>query len=409
MVNAAWLLRETVESDRSQSYYDLLFSFKRYGENQPKKPEGRPPPAGQDGTVLVIRGQRLLTVRRSEVGESEEIVERVPGTNELKTVGRGPGGAERERADPLPAGSRENFPANIKDWEEAFGIDLSKDFARKEKLDFDYGAVAEGGLNNPKLGSMVALNDRLIVTQPAASGKITMRSFDVEENTGAKDFVERTPDLPFEIKDNKVVSDAGELLAYLPNGGQAAMLINAKGDRVEIAGTKVANDTADRRMNPGVRNPGSCVICHAPEGGYIVPRNLVETMTADGVDTKIKDRDKLNRFRGFYFNWKKRIAPFREDYVELIVQATKRGKGEGWTTARFVKEFQEERNRYDDPVTAAQAAIELGYNDEQVKAAAARSPSARQSILNRGGTVPRKTWEKTVYRDLQNRMSIGEP
>lgn len=378
LVWAPWFFRETIESDRSPSYYDLLFSKDRFLVT------------GKGGTEVVKKTRKIEKIWPGGVDAvgkfypvgtkyhvDEEYEETVVSKGAFKFV---------------------DFPKNEKDWEKAFGIDVAKQFAKDQKIDIDYGAVVEGGQDIPNRGSVVSLHNRLLVTIPTPSGGVAMKTFDVAETTGERDFVEQAPKLPF----GEITFDAGELLAYLPNGGLAALLTNAKGDRLETADNRFAKDGSDTKMDARVRNPGSCVICHAPAGGYILPRNLIEEMLKTGIDLKVKDKEKRDRIEAFYLGWEGKIKAYTTPYEELIVKTTRNKldpASKGWTGAQLSAKFLQFRNWYDDPVTVEQAAVEMGLEVGAFKVLCLKSPKARLNQLVRGMPIPRRTWDVDTFRE----------
>ena len=50
--------------------------------------------------------------------------------------------------------------------------------------------------------------------------------------------------------------------------------------RAEIAANKAADGrgASPARLSAGVRNPGDCVVCHGPTGGYIQPTNIIKQL-----------------------------------------------------------------------------------------------------------------------------------
>jgi hypothetical protein len=395
VVRADWFFRETVETDRSTAYYDLLYGRFRFG----------------DGGVEKVK----KTVK-------QKVTKEWPGGPDAKGIVHAKGtkytveeDVEVEEDVKSPAGFRD-FPKDEKDWEKAFGIDWTKTFSKETQIDLDYGAVTEGGKDLRSAGSIVALQNRLLVSLQGPFGG-TMISYDVEETTGDRDYAEQFPDLPFKVRDKTIVADASEMLAYLPNGGQAALLVNAQRKRVEFAGQKVAVDHADKRneggkdilnMNIGVRTPGSCVICHGPASGYILPKNLLEEVLKKGIDLRIKDREVKNRTEQFYLRWEKRILPWREPYEALVEATTKDKDGNPFTVIQLVKEFQEFRNDYDAPVNATRAAAELGVPVDLLKQVAARSTKLRPGQLVRDMEIPRRTFEVDVFRELVLHYDAGK-
>lgn len=359
MVRASWFLRETLETRRSPSYYDLLFAKFRFpGEWYWWS-------GGADR-----QGQEFQA-----------------------------GWYTRERAEKFV-----DFPKDVKDWEKAFGIDVIKTFGKETKVDLDFGAVVAGGRDHPGEGSIVALNNRLVVTMQGPFGA-TMRTFDVNQTSGDRDYSET---LIFKggkfVKGSgaDAVFDAGELLAYLPNGGQAGLLIDGRGNRVEVAGGDVANDVFDKRMNQGVRNYGSCITCHAGAGGFIPPRDVEDADRKAGIKRKFKDKEQESRYRSFFSNWQKRIKGYAEPYEELVVESSihpKDRQAKVWAGSDVAKMTGKVRDDYDSPVTAERGARELGVPEAAFKFLCSRSPKHRLNQLVQGRSIPAGVWEKDVCRE----------
>lgn len=311
VVRADWFLRDTMETDRSQSYYDLLFSPERF-----------------------VQGKR-------------------------------------------------NFPEHENDWNAVFGADVILKLLRERNLQVDKGAVVEEG------SSIVARQNRLLWRVPIPSGA-WWKTHDVSETSGDRDFAEK---LIFGFK-----FDAGELIANLPNGGQAYLLTDNQGKRLEVADGRFAIDSSDAR-DRRVRNPGSCVVCHAT--GINPPSNLVEDMVKAGVDIKFKDLDKKNRIEGFFLRWGKVVQQDQERYEEMVL-GTSRLK----PTANAVA-FKAVRDRYDDAVPLRQAAVECGVSEDVLKRAVVKSPKYRAVGLVQGLAVPRRTWERETFRETMLLLSAG--
>lgn len=432
VVRATWLLRETLESARNGSYYDLLYARQRYGGitrragvgNSQKTEFVRPP------TVLVesLAG-RLVEVRPEQVRPGEKAYTRVPGSNVLREYrpGAEPTYSSTSRDDyKVDSTAKErtgaNFPADLKDWNDAYGIDIVKDFANQRKIDVTYGSITPGSNSDEVKGSIVALNDRLVFTIPNGYGFVSMRTFDFLETTGRKDLLERSPDVPFDAEKDNLNEDAGEHLNYLPNGGQAALLTNGQKKRVEAADPQAAQNSLGKKHRATVRNPGDCIECHAPDGGYILPHNLITQMREAGVDLSIKKHRKFEKFKAFYENWEENVEPYRRAYLRLAGLATRnplKPGDKGWTGPVLAKKYQEFMGWYDAPLKAETVAIDTGYETGLVKQAAAdaaiekgpdgefKNARARLSNLAQGIPMARRTYEVDVHRQLQLQFVKG--
>lgn len=368
MVWGPWLLRETIESDRSPSYYDLLFAQDRF-------------------------------VAGGKVKKTRKVTKTVGAAGGIDPDGRTyPPGYQYQVDEEYEDGSGVkfvDFPANKADWEKAFGIDVIKKFIKDKKIDLDVGAVVEGGQDFPEKGSIVSLHNRLITVLPIPTGA-SLETFDVAETSGKRDYVEQAPKLPF----GDITFDAGELLAYLPNGGQAALLVNAAGKRLETADNRFADDSSVEGTAPGdpkkdrrVRTPGSCVICHAPSGGFILPRNAIEELFKAGLDLKIKNKEERDRVEAFYLGWEAQVEAYTRPYNTLVKKTT------GWESAALAGKMLAFRNWYDAPVSVDQAAAEMGLEVGAFKALAVKSPKARLGSLVLGQKIPRRSWEIDACRE----------
>lgn len=317
VVRADWLFRDSIESARSTTYYDLLFAGQRF-----------------------VRGKKI------------------------------------------------DFPKDEADWNAFFGIDVTAKHLAKLKIDVRKGAITAGSNDDPVNGSIVARNNRVIQITRGPFG-VAMKTFDVRVTAGDRDFIESAPDVAV----GKIAFDAGELLAALPNGGQAGLLIDGKAKRIEFAtGDFVHPRSADGRT-PDVRTMMSCVVCHAPDGGLIPPRDTFADLLRSGVELKIKDRKVRNRTRAFFLNWEDEIAGHQRPYLKLLRLTA------GVKAAELPAAFLALRDGYDDPVTPEQAAREAGVGLHAFKAAAARSVKARLGQLAAGVPIPRAAWERGAFRE----------
>lgn len=431
IVWAPQLFRDTIETDRQPSYYDLLFARQRFGTYSKESKiessiinlaQATAPAAGlgrtariqfnvPDDAVVLIDGDRTKThtvetpdlegdgaypvTIRSGSKEASGQVNVKPGHVTTVTLQEKQGQISYKQVGFVD----KDFPRTDKEWDQAFGIDVAQLFQGQQDLILENGAIIEGGRDNPRGGSIVALNNRLVVDEPGPLH--AMRTFDVFKTSGDKDYLENAPKLPALFRKKKVAFDAGELLSYLPNGGQAGFLIDGAGKRAEIAAGKIADGRggSPQRLSPGVRNPGDCVVCHGGTGGYIVPDNMIKRVVESGIDFKFKDPLDEVRFRGFYLAWEKRIKAQQQPYYDLVAEATKEPlpttaeweaaradpaklkalleraekvkAAKGWTSAEWVKHFVEFREFFDGPQSTKTLAAELGVPVEMMKRMAA--------------------------------------
>ena len=433
IVTATQFLRDAIETDRSNTYYDMLFARERFTDVVQTGGASE-----KDGTRTVKK--KIISVPLVPKSPKLYVDDGKGYSRELKPETEFPPGKkvyvwrdeefhpwvvppvkEEELAEEVPTRLRSlpegvitstfvNFPKNVADWESAFGIDKIKAHMREKKLDLDFGAVVEGGKDDPKNGSIVSLQNRLLVTLVGPYGA-AMETYDVNETSGARDFTESLifNGKPFEVGEGaQAIRDAGELLAYLPNGGQAGLLVDGKGNRIETAGNNVAEDAASTTKDKRVRNMGSCVVCHAPEGGYILPRDVIADGRSKGLKIVFKDREQQNRTAAFFKAQAQRVKAFTEPYQQLLAETTaivdpktKKVTKPGWTGIALAKEFEAFRKDRDAPLDLERAAAEIGVPKEALIPLLKKTPFLRAQMLVQGKPVPRRVWEVSLYPQLQ--------
>lgn len=410
MVTGIQFLRDTMETDRVPSYYDLLFAEFRYKQvrvdgGAVEKPVVALVPAvgefyrdlGDGRGVRINNGDPLPTDAKVYQWVNEGWKLYTPAVVAV----------QRELPTGKIAAQFADFPANLADWEKAFGVDRVRDVMRERKIDLDFGSIVDGG-EDSKNGSMVALRNRLLVTVVGPLGA-HMETYDVKEATGVRDFSEATifGGKKFVPGSGVVaVRDAAEILSYLPNGGQAGLLVNGAGLRQEFAPNDIALDGGATGMDRRVRNVGSCVVCHAPSGGWIPPNDAIRESEAKGVRVKFKDREQEIRFKGFIADQSRRMKAWTEPYLDLIERTTRLpladGKpGKGWSGSQFAKEVERFRRYYDVPVTLELAAAEVGVPVVELKRLLLKMPFNRGRRLAHGIACPRRTWEVDLFPNVQ--------
>lgn len=400
VVRADWFFRETAETDRSPSYYDLLyakFRFINVGEvvEFGKQKTGKVKKireVGWKGGIWPNDGKyypawpQKGSFRHQEEYEEDEVtvidLKLDNGSTHFKFV---------------------DFPKNKAEWDKAWNLDSGL-FLKEAKFKTANGAVAIGMGDDEKRGSGVARNNRLVLVQghPNCIGGSTLESFDVLDPTGERDFVQNAPFLA----QGKFKFDAQELLISLPNGAQAAFL-TANDLRVETADPKVAidSDKLDRR----VRTPGSCVVCHAPSYGVIPPINVVKDfLGANGkTDIFFKNKQLQKDFEGFFFDWEQNIQPvLQAPYKSMIDRSTFYGKEKAWTGADIAKYTALLRQRYDQPLNLKAVCLETGMTEAELRLVAAESPLIWINVVLRGETIPRRVWEKDVFPELMKLWTL---
>ncbi|HEV3236024.1 MAG TPA: tetratricopeptide repeat protein, partial [Gemmataceae bacterium] len=122
----------------------------------------------------------------------------------------------------------------------------------------------EGNLKEEKVvraafnGSGVSRSNRLIERHPSRYGAY-WKSYDFATNTGRQNLFEHP--LGPAREETAFLQDGGEIIFHLPNGLQAYMLIDGKGNRINEGPTKIVS--VKNKPDPTVINGVSCMACHA--------------------------------------------------------------------------------------------------------------------------------------------------
>lgn len=374
IVPLPWLVRETFETFRSPSYYDLLYGRERFG-----------------------------TGERREVEVEEQYTERVPVWNQYGQQRWEDVRKTRKVRKVQAVEGIKDFPRDKKDWDRFHGAADAQEFLKRQRIRTETGAVV-AGMTEGKGGSLVARNNRLLLFLPTSIG-IGLESFDADKAAGQQDYLEQSPDLA----QGRIKFKAQELLYTLPNGGQAAGLFSFKGPRVEFADGTLAVGP-DQTMGQ-VTGPAACFRCHAPDNGVIPPRNLVADLLGVGAELKTRDRNQARDFAGFYFGWERRLKGWQEPYAALLDATTREDQrdpaSKSWTGAEAAKELVRWWHWYDAPVSPAQAARELGLAEADLKSLCSTVPllvrdgrakgGARAAQIVKGQAVPRPAWDEDLY------------
>ncbi len=131
------------------------------------------------------------------------------------------------------------LPSNVKALEQRLGVNTKKAF--------EQGQVARAGFAQ----SGVSQSNRIIERYPSLYGAY-WKSLDYDDNLGRRNVFTHPLDS---------TPAGGEVIFNLPNGFQAYMLTNAKGDRIDKAPIQIVSDPG--RPDRAVENGISCFSCHA--------------------------------------------------------------------------------------------------------------------------------------------------
>jgi hypothetical protein len=402
------LFRDTVESQRTPSYYDLLYSEFRFIENGEKTSADIKPLTKKKFKEEIVIEKRTVSHPGGKtnfpVGAKQQFDNLPPGNYIIdvevkkKTEQKVP-----DPTGPLPSAPVAtnvkfvDFPQTHEDFEDVFKPRQVKGgpraFGRKSEL--QYLAVVPGMHDDAVKGSFVALRNRLVKFAIGNALGGYQETFDVLDGTDKQDFLQQSKDI---IQGKQPKFDAQELLGGLPAGGQAGFLNNAQGKRIESADGNVARGIPLKPnlpyiYSPVVRNPGDCVRCHGLTYGIIDPADLVQELILDrngkGVsDINFRDPGNLIKYQGAFREMKKRNEGWRVAYRELVEESSTEEFGKGWTGPQYIDAFEHAWNWYDSPVTSSQAAFELGIPELFLKIFKDESLSVRAHMVANNRTIP---------------------
>lgn len=443
LINAYQFFRDTMETNRSKSGLDILYGVERHPDDTrdavtlavipradlvaPKPPQEKIWKAGTpwyDGKVYdkdfpyvtkedSERYQKQLAEYKKKLEEGKLPVTKLPVP------------AVAKKGDP-------DFPRTGADFEKRWDAEVKADDIKKFLIDPRFGGIATGAENDPTAGSFVALNDRAIRITKTRFGW-SARTFDVKENVGDKDHLSRF----VEIAQGKIAADGGEILASLPNGSQAGLLVNEEDKPVDVAASVLAQIRNQLPIKKGmlgkypinvyhydkfadVRTHMSCVICHAPNNGFIPFGEALKESVKKGLQLKSYDAEVEQQVRDFYERWEKQIRSLQEPYL-LYIQETTATKDEpkGLSPSAVVDLFKKIRDWYDLPVTLDTVALEFGVDRKQLKNFLLNlNGDARKQIkesvlprINQLATeqsIPRRTYELEIAREIGLLLSAAK-
>jgi mono/diheme cytochrome c family protein len=185
----------------------------------------------------------------------------------------------------------------------------------------------------------------------------------------------------------------GEIIFNLPNGLQAYLLVNDKGERIDQAPTNIVFDKGGSRAE--IRNGLSCMSCHV-NGMRSFTDDVRATLTA-------LSPYELTYAEALYLDHDGMKKLILEDQERFQAAVQKTGVKPG------VEPIAELSERYAKSVDSTTAAHELGLTKDQFLKAATANPLLGQlglATLLAGGTVKRDAWED-VFGLIVEELGLG--
>ncbi|GAB4141117.1 MAG: hypothetical protein Tsb009_10810 [Planctomycetaceae bacterium] len=212
--------------------------------------------------------------------------------------------------------------------------------------------------------------------------------------------------------------DGGEIIFSLPNGMQAYMLVNAKGDRIDSGPIEVVFDRSAVLGTPTIINGISCIYCHR-DGMISDFRDELRTAEALGGLA----REHLRKTYPPAEEMNELVSHDRELFMRALERATGPFLKQGADADRPVGSFPEPVGKvaemYSRDLTPIELALELGFRD--VAPLQARIAGSRE-LLRFGlgtmvqeppGTLKREKWETrdgtSLMQDVASELRLGLP
>lgn len=297
------------------------------------------------------------------------------------------------------------IPKTDKELEKLLTVDLAQHY-KDESSVFRAGFFRSG----------ISVSNRIVERHDAAYGAY-WKSFDFRDSNGRKNIVNHPlgpPGAAFNNAAEPFDQDGGEIIFNLPNGLQAYMLENSKGQRLDRAPTTIVRDDAERsgEVTAGI----SCMSCHS--AGMIPFTDEISKIYKDpsGAAPNYRIADTVLAIYRGQEEANKVLKEDRQRFLTALTEAT------SWSPAAVVKDAGDEdplnkqpgkkRERdviftlseaYIQDVTLANAAAELGMHpadlQDKLRRGSVKLRGRFASLLQDGGQVARSEFEHS-YPEL---------
>lgn len=261
----------------------------------------------------------------------------------------------------------------------------------KVLANIDGERVVRAGFNN----SGVSQNNRLIERHPTAHGAY-WKSYDFAGNAERRNlFAYPLGPAP---GDHAFTHDGGEILFNLPNGLQAYLLVDAKGQRLNKGPTAIVSDP--KRPDRAVENGISCMSCHAR--GIITKGDQVRGHVAANPNAfPAKERE---RILALYPPAERFNALLREDAGRFAKAVARTGSPLGATEPIVALALQ-----FEADLDLVRAAAEVGITPEELVKALGRSEKLARDlgILRTPGAVVKRQAFASTFPLVIGELRLG--
>ncbi len=240
--------------------------------------------------------------------------------------------------------------------------------------------------------SSVALHNRIVERHRTPYGALWI-SYDFASDAGKESILQHP--LDFE-------QAGGEIIFNLPNGLQAYLIVNGKGNRLDEAPVNVVAKPESRAV---VRNGLDCMSCHVKGMQDFSDRPADELRRA--IEKAVNPPYDHERALAIYVEAAVINRLVQQDMARFVNAVEQSGNliGDREPIEQLEKKFQE-------ALDAAHAGAEVGLQKDDFLSklrTSSRLLNAGLGVLLDGGTVSRDVWEKELFALVVREMDIGIP
>ena len=300
-----------------------------------------------------------------------------------------------------------DLPKQARDLERMLKVDVEADFLH-DKL--ARAGFAESGVSS---------HNRLVDRHTATYGAY-WKSYDFSRSEGTGNLF-RFPLGPA-FADNPFPNQAfehagGEIIFNLPNGLQGYLLVDAKGDRIDVGPIDIVGDDDKTSGTAAIVNGLSCMACH--RNGMQPFKDTVR----DGLAVSGEARAKAQRLFAPKETMDRLLSKDEARFLAAVDQAAGSFLKVGDDRKKAIGDFAEPigfvARAYLKDLDAADAAAELGLKDPNELSVLIRANARLRQLglgpLQDGGTIKRSEWDSLERRFLSTfhqaalELELGTP
>ena len=212
------------------------------------------------------------------------------------------------------------------------------------------------------------------------------------------------------------VHDGGEIIFNLPNGLQAYLLIDGKGNRINAGPIDVVSDRLKTSGTAFIVNGLSCIVCH--KNGM----NAFKDTVRSGAGVFGEAKRKVERLYPDAKTMNRHVSEDSQRFLKALEQATGAFVQIDESKGKSIEEFEEPVGdvvgRYLADLSAEDLALELGMEDpKELKTAVRLNPQLKVLGLGPivdGDTIKRESWESlahtvSAFQKAASELELGVP